>query len=158
MILVSACLMGINCKYHGGNNINKDVIDYLKDKTYLAVCPETIGGLSVPRAPVELVGGGGEDFWQGKSQAKNKDGTDVSSQFTAGAKALLDICEKNTIELAIFKDGSPTCGNHLIYDGSFSSKKIPGNGVMSALLKNNGIKVISEDDITNCFEWPTLFD
>lgn len=149
MILVSACLIGKNCRYNGDNTLNKDIIAYLDGKPYLAICPETMGGLSVPREPVELVGGGGEAFWQGKALAKNKGGTDVSQQFAAGAKAVMDICQNNAIELAILKDGSPTCGNHLIYDGSFSSKKVPGNGVMAAILKSNGIKVISENDINN---------
>ncbi len=137
MILVSACLMGENCKYHGGNNFSSAVAEYLADKEYIIFCPEVAGGLPVPRPPVERLG----------TRAINKEGTDVTAEFNTGAAAALALCHEFDIKLAILKEGSPTCGVHLIYDGSFSGVKIPGMGMTSELLAANGIQVISEDDL-----------
>ena len=138
MILVSACLLGENCKYSGGNNFNYKVRDFLTDKEYAVFCPECLGGLPVPRKPIELAANG---------QAINQDGEDKSDQMQKGAKESLLLCKKLAPELIILKEGSPSCGVHWIYDGSFCHQKIPGQGITAKLLTKNGYKVISEDDI-----------
>ncbi len=147
MILVSGCLVGENCKYHGGSNDHPAVRQYLQGKEYLTVCPELLGGLPVPRPPVELQGGGGKAFWQGQARAMAKDGQDCSAQFAAGANAVLQLCLEQQVQLVILKEASPSCGSSQIYDGSFCGGKIPGQGVCAALLQANGITVISEDQL-----------
>jgi len=138
MILVSACLLGENCKYHGGNNDNETVRAFLKGKDYLAFCPEMLGGLPVPRDPVEIMKDG---------KTVNKSGADVSEAFAIGADKSLQLCKENNIDLVILKDGSPSCGVHYIYDGTFSGKTIPGMGKTARLLKDNGMQIISENDL-----------
>ena len=138
MILVSACLMGENSKYHGGNNDCPKVHEFLEGKEYLPFCPETMGGLAVPREPVEIITDG---------KAINKIGEDVSAAFARGAAASLALATDNQVDLAILKDGSPSCGVHYIYDGTFTHKTIPGRGKTAGLLIENGIKVVSEEDL-----------
>lgn len=138
MILVSGCLVGENCKYHGGHNDCKKIHDFLRGEEYQTFCPELLGGLSVPRDPVEIMADG---------RAVNKSGEDVSEEFALGAAASLQLCRDNHPEMVILKDGSPSCGVHYIYDGTFTHKTIPGMGKTARLLKENGIKIISEDDL-----------
>ncbi|MCC0782058.1 DUF523 domain-containing protein [Clostridioides sp. ES-S-0108-01] len=137
MILVSACLIGINCKYSGDNNENEKVKEYLKDKEFTLVCPEQLGGLSTPRPPAEIVDG----------KVITKDNKDVTENFVRGAKETLKIANLYVCSEAILKEGSPSCGCNLIYDGSFSGKKIPGKGITARLLEEEGIKVKSEKDL-----------
>ncbi len=147
MILVSACLLGEKCKYNGENNYNPQLIRYLHGRGYIGACPETLGGLTAPRQPAELQGGDGEDFWAGKATVMDQDGCDLSTEFAAGAAMVLQICRDHQIQLAILKESSPSCGSSCIYDGTFSHKRIPGCGVCAALLKQNGIRIISEKEI-----------
>lgn len=135
MILVSACLLGENCKYSGGNNANKVIIDYLKDKEYVSVCPEVLGGLPTPRACSERVG----------KCVMNKLGEDVSEAFMLGAEKALAIAQKNHCELCILQVRSPSCGVGKIYDGTFSGRLIDGNGVCAELLMAHGFKVINSE-------------
>lgn len=137
MILVSSCLCGINCKYNGGNNYNEKVMNYLKDKEYIMVCPEVLGGLLIPRSPSEIK----------VDKVINKDGIDVTEEYRLGALKTLDIAKKNNVSLCIMKSNSPSCGTNKIYDGTFSKKLIQGDGVTVSLLKENGIKVITENDL-----------
>lgn len=139
MILVSACLLGENCKYDGGNNDNMYVKLLLKDKEYLAFCPEIAGGLDAPRLPCEICGG----------RVLNSGGEDLTDEFTDGAEQALELCEETDVKLAVLKEGSPSCGVNWIYDGSFQHIRIPGKGVTAKLLSDNGIKCISEEDIMN---------
>lgn len=137
MYIVSACLMGVNCKYNGESNKNEKIMNFLKDKEFTLVCPEQLGGLATPRVPVEIVDG--EYF--------NKVGENVSSNFINGANETLKIIEMyNNIELIILKDGSPSCGSEKIYDGTFSNIKIDGMGCTAKLLKEEGYKLKSEND------------
>ena len=147
MILVSACLMGIDCKYSGGNNRNEKVADYLKDKQYTFICPEQMGGMCTPRKPSEIKGGSGEDVLSGKCSVISKRGADVTENFVKGAEEALKIAGITGADMAILKESSPSCGSSKIYDGTFSSNKIAGEGVAAALLRKNGIKIISEKDI-----------
>lgn len=136
-LLISSCLCGNNVKYNGGNN-KLELLDKIKEKFELyLVCPEVFGGLSTPRNPSEQV----------KDKVLSNLGTDVTEQFQEGAKIALAIAKKNNIKIALFKESSPSCGSTLIYDGSFSSKKIKGEGVAAKLLKENGIIVFSENQV-----------
>lgn len=136
-ILVSACLMGDNCKYNGGNNYCQEVVDYLKDKEYVKVCPECLGGLSIPRLPSEIKG----------NKVLTLEGIDVTKNYFNGANKVLKMALKNKIKVAILKSNSPSCGNGRIYDGSFTKKLILGDGITTQLLKSYGITVINSDDL-----------
>lgn len=147
MIAVSACLLGINCKYNGNNNKNDKVIKYLKDKDYILICPEQLGGLSTPRNPSEIVTGNGYDVINKDSNIIDSTGKDVTNEFINGANECLKIAKMYDCKKAILKEGSPSCGSNFIYDGTFSGKKICGVGTTTALFRNNKIEVISEEDI-----------
>ena len=144
MILVSACLLGINCKYNGKNNLNSNILKL--DGNLVPVCPEQLGGLSTPRPPCEIIEGDGHDVLQGNAKVVTENGVDVSSYFIAGAKMTAKIAEITKAETAILKANSPSCGSNSIYDGTFSCKQCPGDGVTAALLKQMGIKVFTEID------------
>lgn len=137
MIIVSACLAGENCKYDGTNNKNTKVLEFLKDKEYIPICPEMLGSLPCPRIPAEIKG----------SKVINKEGTDVTVQFKMGAEKTLEIALNNKVDMAILKESSPSCGVNTIYDGNFTSTKIKGSGITAELLKKQGIKVITEKDV-----------
>ena len=136
-ILVSACLLGKNCKYNGGNNLNQSVLDFIEGHDVIGVCPEQLGGLSTPRLPAEIVDG----------VVTNKEGVCVDNEFRKGAQAALTIALENKAELAILQSRSPSCGVNEIYDGSFSGRKIKGQGVFAKLLTVNGIKVLDAEDV-----------
>lgn len=147
MIAVSACLLGINCKYNGNNNENEKVVNYLKDKKFILICPEQLGGLSTPRSPAEIINGDGYSVINNESKIVDKNNKDVSSEFIKGANECLKMAKIYECREAILKEGSPSCGSNYIYDGSFSGKKISGVGTTTALFKKNGIKVISETEL-----------
>ena len=142
MYIISACLTGENVKYNGGNNYCLEVVDFLKGRNYVLVCPEVLGGLSIPRDPCERTG----------DRVMDRGGKDVTEAFYEGARRCLEeVLEKvppEDIEGAILRKASPSCGSGLIYDGTFSGTKIPGDGVFTALLKEHGIRVFTEDEIT----------
>ena len=134
--IVSACLLGDNCKYNGGNNYSKEIIEFLKDKEYIKVCPECLGGLKIPRVPSEIKG----------DKVLSKEGSNVTTQYNLGAEKVLNIALKNNCDCAILKSKSPSCGCGLIYDGTFSNKLISGDGITTRLLKEHGLKVINSDE------------
>ena len=136
-ILVSACLLGENCKYNGGNNLNQSVFDFIEGHEVIGVCPEQLGGLSTPRLPAEIVDG----------VVTNKEGVSVDAEFRKGAQAALAAALENKVDLAILQSRSPSCGVKEIYDGSFSGKKIKGQGVFAKLLSAHGIKVLDAEDV-----------
>lgn len=140
-VAVSACLVGKNTKYDGTNNYNQAVMDYLKDKEYILICPEVFGGLPTPRVPSEIV----------KDKVINKENVDVTNEFVIGANKALQMIIDNNIEEVIVKSKSPSCGYKQIYDGTFSNKIIEGNGVFTTLAIKNGIKVLTENDIEKKF-------
>lgn len=137
MILVSACLLGENCKYNGGNNKNEAVLKYLEGKEYIAVCPETLGGLKNPRLPAEIQG----------EKVLLKDGTDVTREFYNGAKITLEIAKRHNADEAVLKESSPSCGCNTIYDGTHLGNKIKGMGITARKLYEMGISVKSEKDL-----------
>jgi len=144
MILVSACLLGVNCQYNGESDFTKELLEFLKNKgEFIAVCPEVLGGLPIPRDGAEIVGG----------KVKTAKGKDVTKEFLSGAEKVLKIAKENNVDLAILKAKSPSCGVSTIYDGTFSRKLIKGDGVTAALLRKNGIKVMTEKDLITG-NWP----
>lgn len=136
-ILVSACLLGQNCKYNGGNNYSQKVMDFVEGHQVIAVCPEVMGGLTTPRTPAEIVDG----------EVKTKDGKSVDEEFKKGAFLALDVALKEKIDCAILQSRSPSCGSKEIYDGTFSKKLIPGSGIFAGLLKSNGISITDVEDL-----------
>lgn len=136
-ILVSACLLGINCKYDGNNNKNDKVLEYLKDKEVIPICPEIYGGLQTPRTPSEIVG----------DKVMTKEKTDVTKEYLKGAEETLKIAKLFNVKKALLKAKSPSCGNNEIYDGSFTGIKIKGMGITARLLKENGIEILNENEI-----------
>ena len=147
MILVSACLLGINCKYNGDNNKNEQVEKYLKDKKFILVCPEQLGGMSTPRNPSEIINLDEDNVIEGNTIVINNKNLDVTEEFKKGALETLKIAKIYGCKKAILKEGSPSCGSSFIYDGSFKGKKVNGSGVTTSLLRQNNIVVISEKDI-----------
>ena len=136
-IMVSACLLGENCKYSGGNNRHEKVLEYIKGHEVIPVCPEVMGGLPTPRPPAEIVSG----------EVINRLGVSVDREYRLGAEKALKLAREKQIDLAILQPRSPSCGTREIYDGTFSGKRIPGMGVTAALLRENGFRVIGADEL-----------
>ena len=150
MIIVSACLCGINCKYNGGNNLDERVLKLLKEGKAIPVCPEQLGGQQTPRAAHEIVRGNGLDVLQGKAKVLGHgvdESDDVTSEFLKGAYETLKISEAVGASIAILKARSPSCGTSEIYDGTFSGTKRQGNGVTAELLLSKGMKVFTEENL-----------
>lgn len=136
-ILVSACLLGENCKYDGGNNYSTAVAEYIKGKEVLPVCPEMMAGLGCPRTPIEIVNG----------VVMDSNGNCVDTAIRGAVAKAMEQIAGEEIECAILQSRSPTCGVNQIYDGSFSRKRISGSGVFAQALKDAGIKVIDVEDL-----------
>ena len=130
-LLVSACLLGENCKYNGGNNYSPDVERLRERFELVSVCPEQLGGLPTPRVPSERVG----------ERVLTRDGQDVTEAFRQGAERTLDIARAEGALRAVLRVRSPSCGCGMIYDGTFSGTLVPGKGVAAELLEKNGVKV-----------------
>lgn len=144
-IMVSACLLGINCKYNASNNYSVEVIEYLRDKDYIIICPEEHGGLKTPREPSEIEEGKeGIDVINGHAKVFDVKGEDVTLNFIEGARKTLELAKKSRVKLAILKESSPSCGSNKVFDGTFSGIKKDGKGVTTALLEKNNIIVKSE--------------
>ena len=148
MKLCSACLLGVKCAWHGKDRYrNEKAIELSRREKLIPVCPEQLAGLPTPRPSAEIQNGSGEDVLEGKAKIMNNKGKDVTEQFLKGAQKVLEIARERGAAGFIGKARSPSCGCGKIYDGTFSGKVIEGNGVTTALLKRNGIKVISDEDI-----------
>lgn len=144
-ILISACLCGDPTRYDGKSKPvdNPAFKKWIDEKVLIKVCPEVLGGLSVPRSPAEIKNG----------RVINSDGNDVTQNFTEGARLALELAVENRVMFAILKESSPSCGSSNIYDGSFRGNKIPGEGIFVRMLRQNNIKVFSENDIDKAFEF-----
>ena len=136
-IMVSACLTGENCKYNGGNNLNRKVLDLMPGNEIITICPEVMGGLPVPRTPCEIRGG----------IVTAEDGKIVDQEFRAGARKCLAIAQREKPDLVILQSRSPSCGVKQHYDGSFSGKLTDGPGVTALLLKDHGFHVMDVEDL-----------
>lgn len=135
-ILVSACLLGYNCKYSGGNNYHQGVISLEENFEIIPICPEVFGGLPIPRKPSERIG----------EKVLTASGDDFTKNFQEGAEISLEIALKNDCKYAVLKAKSPSCGCGLIYDGTYSGVTKEGNGVTSDLLIKHGIKIFNENN------------
>lgn len=135
-ILVSACLLGTPCRYDGVGKADDRVLAIAKARPVIPVCPEQLGGLCTPRPSAERTG----------NRVLTKDGEDLTAAFSRGAEETLRLAALFGCRLAILKSNSPSCGCVQIYDGSFSGRLVPGDGVTAALLKQNGVAVLTEAD------------
>lgn len=147
MKLCSACLLGVRCRYDGKSMPNERVLLLSNDEILIPICPEQLGGQSTPRDDAEIVGGDGYDVLNNKARVVESNGRDVTQYFVSGAEEVLRLAELFGIKEVILKQRSPSCGTGQIYDGTFSKKLIEGDGVTAALLKRNGLEVISEEDL-----------
>ncbi len=137
-ILISACLMGVNCRYDGKSKLIEE-LDLLMEKyNLIPICPEQLGGLSTPREASEIK----------DSNVISKSGRDVTEQFEKGAKEVLSLAKRFQCQTAILKERSPSCGSNEIYDGSFRGILQAGDGLTAALLKQHNIRVIGESEIS----------
>lgn len=136
-ILVSACLLGENCKYNGGNNRNEEVLKLAEKHQIVPICPETFAGLPSPRVPSEIRDG----------RVYSKDGIDLTDAFNDGAEKALYVAEESGCQVAILKERSPSCGFGKIYDGSFTGELTFGNGIAAQLLYDHGIKIYGESKL-----------
>lgn len=142
-ILISACLCGEKCKYNGGHNLMEN-LDLIKEKCLVVpVCPEVFGGLSTPRKPSEIVG----------NKVVTKDGKDVTNEYKNGAELALTKALENCCKIALMKAKSPSCGCGKIYDGTFSGTLTDGDGITVRLLKEHGIKVFDETQVSEFLEY-----
>jgi len=137
MIIVSACLAGVNCRYDGKNSANEKIIKLIKEGKAILVCPEQLAGMTTPREPIEIKNG----------KIINKKGEDFTEKLIFGCSEALKIAKLYCCEKAILKSRSPTCGCGKIYDGIFTGKLIAGDGLFAKMLKENDVEVISEEEI-----------
>ena len=136
-ILVSACLLGRNCKYNGGNNYDLKVAALLKDHTAVEVCPEMLAGLGIPRTPIEIVNG----------EVKDRNGNSVDEALRRAVDEILDRVRREGIQYAILKSRSPTCGVRQVYDGTFSGTLVEGAGVLAQALMDAGCQVLDAEEL-----------
>lgn len=139
-IMVSACLLGENCKYNGGNNYNQKLQECLEGHEVISVCPEVLGGLPTPRVPSEIVGG----------VVMSRDGRCVDREFHLGAELALKKAVEEDVELVVLQSRSPSCGAVQIYDGTFSGRKKDGQGVFAKLLLEKEIAFMDVEDFISC--------
>ena len=140
MVFVSGCLVGINCKYNGGNNFDEREFKLVKEGKAIPICPEQLGGLKTPRNPAEIQEKDGQKY------VITCKGEDVTNEYEKGAVEVLELAKKLNVKEAILQPRSPSCGKGLIYDGTFSKNKIVGNGIAADLLMKNGIKVYMPEE------------
>lgn len=146
MILVSSCLAGLKVRYNSTDCLDESLRRLLDSGEAVSVCPELLGGFSTPREPAEIIGGSGEDVLEGAARVVNRLGADVTGMYLKGAHETLIKALELGATLVVLKENSPSCGSRMIYNGQFAGDKIPGQGVTAALLRRNGIEVISEQE------------
>lgn len=146
-ILVSACLLGQPVRFDGTGKRSDDALfeRWRAEGRLVPFCPEVGGGLSVPRPPAEISGGSGDDVLDGRANVITRDAVDVTRNFIVGAWQALEQARACAARIAILKEGSPSCGSLRVCDGSFTGRKIAGEGVTAALLERHGIAVFGED-------------
>ena len=136
-IIVSACLLGENCKYSGGNNFDPKVAAFMEGREVIPVCPEVLAGLGIPRTPIEIRDGA----------VVSRDGVNVDAAIRTAVAQILEQLKDADIECAILKARSPTCGVHQIYDGTFTGTLVDGAGVLAQALKDAGYIVLDNEDL-----------
>ena len=137
MIIVSACLLGENCKYNGGNNYHPNVVSYVHGQEVLAICPEMLAGMGCPRTPVEIVDG----------VVMDRDGNNVDNVLRRGVEKAMDLVRREDVQCAILQSRSPTCGVKQVYDGTFSRKLVDGAGIFARALMDAGYLVLDAEEI-----------
>jgi uncharacterized protein YbbK (DUF523 family) len=154
-VLVSGCLLGEPVRYHGGHALVVHTIlkRWQLEGRIVTICPEVMGGLPVPRPAAEIRGGSGAGVIEGVCDVRDCGGRDVTAFFLAGAERALGIAQAQHVTAAVLKDGSPSCGSQIIFDGTFSGRRRAGEGVTAALLRQNGIEVFSELEISKADAW-----
>jgi uncharacterized protein YbbK (DUF523 family) len=151
-VLISACVMGEKVRYHGGDARRESPIlaRWETEGRVLRVCPEVAAGFEVPRRPSEIAGErGGDGVHSGVARVVKGDGLDVTPHFIRGAQIALALVREYGIHLAVLKENSPSCGVTRIYDGSFSGRRTDGMGVTASLLRANGVRVFSDEDLSS---------
>ena len=146
-VLISACLLGVKCRHNGRDSKSEEVMERFEGEELLPVCPEQLGGLSTPRPPAEIVGGDGADVLDGCASVITVDSEDKTREFLSGAHQTLEIAKSQSATHAVLKSNSPSCGCGRIYDGTFTGELGDGDGVTAALLRRQGIQVMTEADI-----------
>ena len=136
-VLVSACLLGENCKYNGGNNYDGAVAEFVRGKEILPICPELMAGMGCPRTPIEIVDG----------VLMDRDGKNVDTAMREAVEMAMKQISSEEILCAVLQSRSPTCGVNQVYDGSFSGKLISGTGIFAQALKEAGYRVIDAEDV-----------
>ena len=136
-IVVSACLLGENCKYNGGNNYRAAVAEFVKDREVLAICPEMMAGMGCPRTPIEIVDG----------VLMDRDGNNVDAAMRKAVADAMELIRKEDIQCVVLQSRSPTCGVNQVYDGSFSGKLVSGSGILAQALKDAGYQTIDAEDL-----------
>lgn len=135
-ILVSACLLGVSCRYSGDGYLHNEILQLKKEHHLIPICPEILGGLPTPRIPCEIVG----------DKVINQQGEDITEAFNKGAMETVSICKHLDVDVAILKKNSPSCGYGKIYDGTFTKKLMIGNGITTRQLIQLGIPIYNEDN------------
>ena len=136
-ILVSACLLGENCKYNGGNNYSSAIAEFVKDKEVLSICPEMMAGMGCPRTPIEIVDG----------VLMDRNGNNVDASMREAVAQAMEMIQNEDIQCAVLQSRSPTCGVNQVYDGSFSGKLIDGSGILAQALTKAGYRIIDAEDV-----------
>jgi len=137
-ILISACLLGVCCRYDGQSKACPAALELLKDHELIPVCPEQLGGLPTPRPPAEIQG----------DRVINREGADVTAQYQKGAEEAARLYQLFHCDCAVLKARSPSCGCGEVYDGSFSGTLVPGNGITVQALKRLGVSAMTEETIS----------
>lgn len=149
IILVSACLVGCRARYDGAiaETVDERLRQWLASGLLLPFCPETAGGLPVPRPPAEISGRAGKEVLAGGGKVLTRAGADVTDNFIAGARLTLVATRYFAIHTAVLKEGSPSCGTTRIYDGCFRGRQVPGQGVAAALLAAHNVTLFNEHSL-----------
>lgn len=154
-ILVSACLLGQKVRYNATAKaqLMSELQKLYKTGSVVACCPELAAGLPTPRPAAELAGGSGADALAGRIAVIDISGGNVTADYQRAAQLALETAQRNNCTAALLTDGSPTCGSLQVYDGTFKNRRIPGEGVATALLRQNGITVFSETQVASLLDW-----
>lgn len=136
-IIVSACLLGENCKYNGGNNLDSRVVAFVEGREVIPVCPEVLAGMGIPRTPIEIRDG----------VVVDRDGNRVDETIRAAVAQILTELKEQEVDLAVLKSRSPTCGVRQVYDGSFTGTLVDGAGVLAQALMDAGYRVIDAEEL-----------
>lgn len=147
MIAVSACLMGMSCRYNGSSVPCMELEKLMINQNTLLFCPEVMGGFSTPREPAEIIQGTGHDVIAQKASVRDRLGKDVTEQMILGATCAKELILQHDVMVVVLKDKSPSCGLYQIHDGSFSGKTIKGHGILPSMLKDVKVPMYSENEI-----------